>query len=171
VAEPLVRRGASVVGVDATARNIAIARRHASQSSLDIDYRHGLTGTLVQSEERFDVVLNLEVVEHVADPEKLLQECAVLVKPGGLLIVATLNRTVRSFLLAIVGAEYVLNWLPKGTHRWSRFMRPNEIRSITETRGLDVSDVTGVSYNPVTDRWRLSTDTSVNYLLLAHKNL
>ena len=115
-------------------------------------------------------MLNLEVVEHVALPEKLLQECALLVEPGGLLIVATLNRTVRSFLLAIIGAEYVMNWLLKGTHRWSRFMRPNEIRGITETHGPDVSDVTGVSYNPVTDRWRLSADTSVNYLLLALKN-
>lgn len=167
--EPLAERGAHVVGIDATARNIEIARWHAAQSRLDVDYRHCLAEHVIETSERFDVVLNTEVIEHVADPERLMKECCDLVKPGGVMIVATLNRTLRSFLLAIIGAEYVLRWLPKGTHDWKRFLRPSEIGAMIEPHGLEVSDVTGVSFSPVASRWRLSGDTSVNYMLLAVK--
>ena len=114
-------------------------------------------------------MLNTEVVEHVANPEQLMKECSALVKPNGIMIVATINRTLRSFALAIVGAEYVLKWLPKGTHDWRRFLRPDEIRSMIESRGLEINGLTGVSFNPVSGRWRLSRDVSVNYMLLAAK--
>ncbi len=167
--EPLAERGAKVVGIDATARNVEIARWHAAQSGLDIDYRHCLAEHVLEVGETFDVVLNTEVVEHVADPEQLMKECSELVKPNGIMIVATINRTLRSFALAIVGAEYVLKWLPKGTHDWRRFLRPDEIRSMIESRGLEINGLTGVSFNPVSGRWRLSRDVSVNYMLLAAK--
>jgi len=167
--EPLAERGAKVVGIDATARNIEIARWHAAQSSLDIDYRHCLAEHVLEAGETFDVVLNTEVVEHVADPELLMKECSALVKPSGIMIVATINRTLHSFALAIVGAEYVLKWLPKGTHDWRRFLRPDEVRGMIEAHDLDFSKLTGVSFNPITGRWRLSGDISVNYMLLAAK--
>lgn len=167
--EPLAERGAKVVGIDATARNVEIARWHAAQSSLDIDYRHCLAEHVLEAGESFDVVLNTEVVEHVADPEQLIKECSALVNPSGIMIVATINRTLRSFALAIVGAEYVLKWLPKGTHDWRRFLRPDEVRGMIEAHDLDFSETTGVSFNPVTGRWRLSGDISVNYMLLAAK--
>ena len=167
--EPLAEKGASVVGIDATARNIAIARRHAAKRSIAIDYRQCLAGQLMSAGERFDVVLNTEVIEHVADPEKLMNECCNLVMQGGLLFVATLNRTLRAFLLAIVGAEYVLGWLPKGTHDWRRFLRPTEINSMIMQHGLSTADVTGISFNPLASRWRLSRDSSVNYMMLAVK--
>jgi 2-polyprenyl-6-hydroxyphenyl methylase/3-demethylubiquinone-9 3-methyltransferase len=114
-------------------------------------------------------VLNTEVVEHVADPGQLMKECSALVKPGGIMIVATINRTLRSFILAILGAEYILKWLPKGTHDWRRFMRPGEVCCTIETPGLELNELTGVSFNPITRRWHLSGDTSVNYMLLAAK--
>ena len=167
--EPLAEKGAKVVGIDATARNVEIARSHAAQSGLEIDYRHCLAEHELEAGETFDIVLNTEVVEHAADPQQLMKECSVLVKPGGIMIVTTINRTLRSFTLAIVGAEYVLKWLPKGTHDWRRFLRPNEIRSMIESRGLDTTDLTGVSFNPVSGRWCLSRDVSVNYMLLAAK--
>lgn len=169
LSEPLAKRGAEVVGVDPTARNIEIARWHAAQEGLSIDYRHGLAEHVLETGERFDVVINAEVVEHVADPRQLMTDCGDLVKPGGLLFVATLNRTARAFLLAIVGAEYVLNWLPKGTHDWTRFLRPDEIRRMIRRSGLRVTEVMGMRYSPLADRWRLSRDTGVNYMLLAAK--
>jgi len=167
--EPLAERGAQVVGIDATARNIEIARWHAAQRELDLDYRHCLAEHVVETGECFDVVLNTEVVEHVADPEQLMKECCDLVKPGGILVVATLNRTLRSFLLAIIGAEYLLRWLPKGTHDWRRFLRPDEVRGMMERHGVETSEVIGVAFNPIAGRWRLSSDSSVNYMLLAVK--
>ena len=167
--EPLAERGAKVVGIDATARNIEIARLHAAQTGLAIDYRHCLAEHIVESGERFDVVLNTEVVEHVANPKQLMNECCELVMPGGLMVVATLNRTLRAFLLAIVGAEYLLNWLPRGTHDWRRFLRPDEIRDMIEPHGFQTRESVGVSFNPIARRWRLSGDTGVNYMLLATK--
>ena len=128
--EPLAEQGAHVVGIDATARNADVARLHALEQALPIDYRHCLAEHVRETGERFDVVLNTEVIEHVANPEKLLADCAALVKPGGIMVVATLNRTLRSFVLAIVGAEYILRWLPRGTHDWRRFRRPKEISEI-----------------------------------------
>jgi 2-polyprenyl-6-hydroxyphenyl methylase/3-demethylubiquinone-9 3-methyltransferase len=167
--EPLAERGAKVVGIDASAKNIEVARWHAAQSGLDIDYRHCLAEHVLGTGETFDVVLNTEVVEHVADPGQLMKECSELVKPDGVMIVATINRTLRSFVLAIVGAEYVLKWLPKGTHDWRRFLRPDEIRRMIEHHGLKINGLTGVSFNPVSGNWRLSRDLSVNYMLLASK--
>jgi len=167
--EPLAERRAKVVGIDATAKNVEIARWHASKSNLDIDYRHCLAEHVLETGETFDVALNTEVVEHVADPAQLMRECSALVKPGGIMIVATINRSLRSFALAIVGAEYILKWLPKGTHDWRRFLQPNEIRSMIESHGLDVTGSTGVSFNPFSGCWHLSGDVSVNYMLAATK--
>lgn len=167
--EPLAERGAQVVGIDATARNIEIARWHAAQKGLDVDYRHCLAEHVLEMGERYDVVLNTEVVEHVTDPKQLMKDCSDLVKPDGVLVVATLNRTLRSFLLAIIGAEYLLRWLPKGTHDWRRFQRPEEVRDMIERHGLKTREVTGVTFNPIANRWRLSSDSSVNYMLLAVK--
>ncbi len=167
--EPLAELGAQVVGIDATARNIEIARRHAAQRELNLDYRHCLAEHVVETGARFDVVLNTEVVEHVAAPEQLMKECCNLLAPGGILVVATLNRTLRSFLLAIIGAEYLLRWLPRGTHDWRRFLRPDEVRGMIEHHGLETNEVIGVAFNPITGRWRLSSDSSVNYMLRAAK--
>jgi 2-polyprenyl-6-hydroxyphenyl methylase / 3-demethylubiquinone-9 3-methyltransferase len=167
--EPLADLGASVVGIDATARNIEIARWHAVESELSIDYRHCLTEDIEQTGERFDVVLNTEVIEHVVNPHQLLADCSKLLKPNGIMIVATLNRTLKAYLLAIIGAEYVLKWLPKGTHEWKRFLSPSEIKNMIEPCGLETVSVTGVSFNLFSNRWRLSKDTSVNYMLLAAK--
>ena len=167
--EPLAEQGAHVVGIDATARNADVARLHALEQALPIDYRHCLAEHVRETGERFDVVLNTEVIEHVANPEKLLADCAALVKPGGIMVVATLNRTLRSFVLAIVGAEYILRWLPRGTHDWRRFRRPKEISDMLARHGHETRDVRGVSFIPWANRWRLSNDESVNYMLLAAK--
>tara|TARA_A100001037_G_scaffold56671_1_gene48964 strand:- start:7212 stop:7976 length:765 start_codon:yes stop_codon:yes gene_type:complete len=167
--EPLADRGAKVHGIDATARNVEIARHHAAERDLDIDYRHCLAEHLLEAEAPFDVVLNTEVVEHVADPSQLMAECGALVKPGGMLIVATINRTLRAFLIAIVGAEYLLRWLPKGTHDWQRFLRPREIAAMLAPQSLVETDRTGVAFSPFARRWRLTRDTSVNYMLTAKK--
>jgi len=169
--EPLAEQGAHLVGIDATARNVDVARLHASEQSLPIDYRHCLAEHVRERGERFDVVLNTEVVEHVANPEQLLADCAALVKPGGIMVVATLNRTLRAFLLAIIGAEYILRWLPRGTHDWRRFLRPTEISDMLARNGLETHEVQGVSFNPWANRWRLSNDDSVNYILLAGKEV
>jgi 2-polyprenyl-6-hydroxyphenyl methylase/3-demethylubiquinone-9 3-methyltransferase len=167
--EPLAEHGAGVVGIDATARNIEIAKWHAAKSGLSIDYRHCLAEHVIETGERFDVVLNTEVVEHVADPEQFMKDCCDLVEPGGIMVVATLNRTLRSFLQAIVGAEYLLRWLPRNTHDWRRFLRPAEIAAMAGRHGLETTEVTGVAYNPLADQWHLSRDPGVNYMLLAAK--
>lgn len=168
VSEPMTRLGASVTAVDASEANIKTAMTHAEQGGLDIDFRAGTVEALIENGEApFDVVLNLEVVEHVADPDQFLKDCASLVKPGGLMIVATLNRTAKAFALAIVGAEYVLGWLPRGTHEFEKFLRPDEIETPMRDAGLSVAPAQGVSFNPITDQWRLSSDTKVNYLMTA----
>lgn len=170
VSEPMRRLGADMVSVDASEANIKTAMTHAEQSGLNIDFRAGTVEALIEAGEApFDIVLNLEVVEHVADPAQFLQDCASLVKPGGLMIVATLNRTAKAFALAIVGAEYVLGWLPKGTHEFEKFLRPDEIEGPLKTAGLKVDPAQGVSFNPITDQWRLSNDTKVNYLMVAQR--
>jgi len=169
ICEPLAQRGASVVGIDAAARNIEISKHHSAERGLNIDYRHCLAEHLVSTEAAFDIVLNTEVIEHVADPELLMQACSALVRPGGIMIVATLNRTLRSFLLAIVGAEFVLRWLPRGTHDWRRFLRPQEIAGMIAPQGLAVTVSTGVAYDPLRRRWRLTRDMSVNYMLTAER--
>lgn len=165
--EPLTRLGATVVGIDAAERNIAIARIHAEQSGLEIDYRQTTSETLAAAGEKFDVVLNMEVVEHVDNVPLYMKSCADLVKPGGLMFTATINRTARAFALAVVGAEYVLGWLPKGTHDWKKFLTPEEIASLTARNGLRVIDQTGVVYHPIGDEWRRSRDMGINYMMLA----
>lgn len=167
VSEPMARMGAQIVGVDASSRNVEIARIHARQGGLDIDYRAGTAESLQAAGERFDVVLNLEVVEHVADPAAFLASCAALVAPGGAMVVATINRTPQAFALAIVGAEYVLRWLPRGTHRWSKFVRPAEIAAALRPTGLELREFAGMTYNPLADRWRVGRDLGVNYMAFA----
>ncbi|MRG72401.1 bifunctional 2-polyprenyl-6-hydroxyphenol methylase/3-demethylubiquinol 3-O-methyltransferase UbiG [Alphaproteobacteria bacterium HT1-32] len=170
LSEPMTRMGASMTGVDASERNIGIAAAHARQMGLDIDYRAGRVEDMVASGETpFDAVLNCEVVEHVADVDLFLGSCAELVRPGGLMVVATLNRTPKAFTLAIVGAEYVLGWLPRGTHQWRKFVKPSEIADALRPRGMELTEIRGVSYNPVSDRWRLSDDLAVNYMTVATK--
>ena len=167
--EPLARLGASVVGADPSERNIAVARHHAAQSGLAIDYRNAAAETLAQAGEVFDIVLAMEVVEHVTDVGLFVELAAAMVKPGGLMFIATLNRTAKSFALAIVGAEYILRWLPRGTHQWDKFVTPNELEIVIEQAGLHISDETGVIYNLFADRWQLSTDMDVNYMMVAEK--
>jgi 2-polyprenyl-6-hydroxyphenyl methylase / 3-demethylubiquinone-9 3-methyltransferase len=169
LSEPLARLGAAVVGADPSDSNIAVAQRHAAQSGLTIDYRNTSAEALADAGESFDVVLAMEVVEHVADVRLFVDVAAAMVKPGGLLFVATLNRTVKSFALAIVGAEYILRWLPRGTHQWDKFVTPNELEIAIEQSGLAIADETGVIYNLLADRWQLSTDMDVNYMVVAEK--
>jgi 2-polyprenyl-6-hydroxyphenyl methylase/3-demethylubiquinone-9 3-methyltransferase len=167
--EPLARLGAAVVGVDPAERNIEAARIHAAGAGLAIDYRVATAEALADAGERFEVVLAMEVVEHVADLALFVERCAEMVKPGGLMIVATINRTLKSFALAIVGAEYVLRWLPRGTHRWDKFVTPDEIEALLLRRGLSQIAATGVVYDLLGDRWRLSSDMDVNYMLACAK--
>jgi 2-polyprenyl-6-hydroxyphenyl methylase / 3-demethylubiquinone-9 3-methyltransferase len=169
LSEPLARIGAAVVGADPSESNIKMAMVHASQSQLDIDYRPVTAEALADAGERFDIVLAMEVVEHVADVPLFIKRCAEMVKPGGLMVAATLNRTFKSFALAIVGAEYVLGWLPRGTHQWDKFVTPNELEAALERHGLRVADETGVVYNLIADRWDISTDMDVNYMVTAEK--
>lgn len=167
--EPMARLGAEVVGADPSETNVAIARLHAEETGLDIDYRATTAEALAAAGETFDVVLNMEVVEHVADVDLFLTECASMVAPGGLMFVATINRTLKALSLAIVGAEYVLRWLPRGTHQFDRLVRPDEIEGPLSRAGLVVIDRSGVAYNPLAGEWRLSRDMDVNYMLLAEK--
>ncbi len=167
--EPLARLGATVVGADPSADNIAVARRHAAQSGLAIDYRETSAEALAQAGEIFDIVLAMEVVEHVTDIGLFLNAAGAMVKPGGLLFVATINRTAKSFAFAIVGAEYVLGWLPRGTHRWDKFVTPKELDLAIEQSGLRLTRQTGVVYNPLAGRWQLSADVDVNYMVVAEK--
>jgi 2-polyprenyl-6-hydroxyphenyl methylase / 3-demethylubiquinone-9 3-methyltransferase len=169
VAEPLARLGAAVVGIDATARNVEVARLHAAESGLAIDYRHAAAEELAEAGETFDAVLALEIVEHVASLDAFVAAVGRLVRPGGLVAVATLNRTLKAFALAIVGAEYVLGWLPKGTHDWRKFVRPSELEAALRASGLGLAETSGVTYNPLLDRWSLGTDLDVNYLAVATK--
>jgi len=167
--EPLARLGAEMVGADPSLNNIEAAKLHADRGGLAIDYRVTTAEALAGAGERFDVVLAMEVVEHVADVGLFVSRCAEMVKPGGLMVAATLNRTVKSFLLAIVGAEYVLRWLPRGTHQWDKFVTPNELEIAMAKAGLRVSNEIGVVYNPLADEWRLSSDMDVNYMLTSEK--
>ena len=167
VAEPMARLGARVTGIDPTTRNIEVAKLHAAQSGLSIDYRSVVAESLAEAGEKFDIVLCLEVVEHVPDVGQFVRVLRQLLAPGGLLIVSTLNRTLKSYALAIVGAEYILRWLPRGTHRWDRFVTPDELRGHIEATGLIQREIRGMVYNPLTDVWSLAQDTDVNYLVAA----
>ncbi|MGB9366043.1 MAG: bifunctional 2-polyprenyl-6-hydroxyphenol methylase/3-demethylubiquinol 3-O-methyltransferase UbiG [Xanthobacteraceae bacterium] len=167
--EPLARLGANVLGADPSEKNIAAAKVHAEQGELAIDYRVTTAEALADAGERFDIVLAMEVVEHVADVKLFVSRCAEMVQPGGLMIAATINRTLKSFALAIVGAEYVLRWLPRGTHSWDKFVTPDELEIAMERAGLRTTDERGVIYNLLADRWELSTDTDVNYMVLGER--
>ncbi|MDZ7629148.1 MAG: bifunctional 2-polyprenyl-6-hydroxyphenol methylase/3-demethylubiquinol 3-O-methyltransferase UbiG [Parvularculaceae bacterium] len=170
VSEPMRRLGASVTGIDASERNIKTAMVHAEASGLGIDYRTGTVEALVAAGQTpFDVVLNLEVVEHVADPDFFLKTSASLVAPGGIMIVATINRTLKAFALAKVGAEYVLGWLPRGTHDPRKFLKPGEIGSPLEEAGMSITAAAGVAYNPLLDVWRVVDNTDVNFMVTAIK--
>ena len=169
LSEPLARLGAEMVGADPSDENIAAARAHAESAGVAVDYRATTAEDLAAAKERFDVVLAMEVIEHVTDVDSFVSTCAAMVKPGGLMIVATLNRTLKSFALAIVGAEYVLRWLPRGTHQWDKFVKPEELESAIERDGLQVTGERGVIYNPFADRWQLSSDMDVNYMLVAQR--
>lgn len=170
LAEPMARLGAAVIGADAAERNIPVAQVHAEQQGLDIDYRHTTAEALAEAGETFDVVLNMEVVEHVADPQAYLTACQKLLKPGGLMICSTINRNPKSFAMAIVGAEYVMRWLPKGTHEWSKFITPDELYAMLQTAGLEPVDRKGFVFNPARWTWGLSDrDLSVNYVTASVK--
>jgi 2-polyprenyl-6-hydroxyphenyl methylase/3-demethylubiquinone-9 3-methyltransferase len=165
LAEPMARLGADVVGVDAAPRNISVAALHAAQSELVIDYRHGAAEDLAAAGERFDVVLAMEIIEHVSDPPAFLAACRDLLKPGGLLICSTINRNPKSWLMAIVGAEQVMRWLPVGTHDWRKFITPDELAALLRAAGLAPVDAKGFVFDPLAWDWRLSDrDLSVNYV-------
>ena len=165
--EPLARLGAGMVGIDPVADSIAAAQHHAGEAGLAIDYRCTTSEALAETGEVFDVVLAMEVVEHVADFNLFIGEAAALVKPGGLMFVATINRTMKSFALLIVGAEYILRWIPRGTHQWDKFITPDELEIAIERSGLSVVGETGVIYNLLADRFQLSTDMDANYMVVA----
>ena len=168
LAEPLSRLGAQVTGIDAAEASIEVARLHAEESELAIDYRHVAAEELAAAGERFDAVLNMEVLEHVADVGAFIAASSALVEAGGAMLLATLNRTPKAFLMAIVGAEYLLRWLPRGTHDWRKFRRPSEIVAALRAEGLVAKEVVGVTYNPLTDAWRLDPrDADVNYMIYA----
>jgi 2-polyprenyl-6-hydroxyphenyl methylase/3-demethylubiquinone-9 3-methyltransferase len=168
-AEPLARLGADVVGVDPSPAAIEAARRHAEETGARLAYRAATVEELAAAPQRFDVVCAMEVIEHTANPKRFVATAASLVKPGGLFLASTLNRTLRSFALAIVGAEYVLRWLEPGTHRWEQFVTPLELTGFARAAGLRRISLRGVVYDPFRRDWRLSSDTGVNYLFAATK--
>jgi 2-polyprenyl-6-hydroxyphenyl methylase / 3-demethylubiquinone-9 3-methyltransferase len=165
LSEPLARLGASVTGIDAAEATIEAARGHAALSGLAVDYRCTTAESLAESGARFDLVMGLEIIEHVQDPESFVATLARLARPGGLVMLSTINRTLRAFGLAIIGAEYLLGWVPKGTHQFEKFVRPGEIEAYAAAAGLVPLEATGLVYNPVLDEWRRSRDTAVNYMI------
>lgn len=169
--EPMTRLGASVTGVDALEKNLKTAGAHAAQMGLEIDYRHGTIEQLVQSGETpFDAVLNMEVIEHVANPPEFMRDCGSMVANGGLMICSTINRTFKAFALAIVGAEYVLGWLPKGTHQYEKFVKPVQMQRWLTDAGLTPDPSIGMSLNPVTNVWKFSDDLGINYVTVARRD-
>ena len=170
LSEPMARLGSQVVGADAAERNIPVARLHAEQMGLEIDYRVTTAEALAEAGESFDAVLNMEVVEHVPDPQAFLDACAALVRPGGLMVTSTINRNPKSWLVAIVGAEQVMRWLPRGTHDWAKFITPDELTTMLGRAGLEPVDAKGFVFNPLAWEWRISErDLSVNYVTTAVK--
>lgn len=165
--EPMTRLGAKVTGVDALEKNLKTAKTHAEQSGLEIDYRHGTIEQLVESGEApFDIVLNMEVIEHVANPPEFIKDCGAMVSEGGIMFCSTINRTLKAFALAIVGAEYILRWLPRGTHQYEKFIKPAELSRYIQDAGLKVDEQTGMSLNPLNNKWTFSNDTSINYVMI-----
>lgn len=170
LSEPVARMGGSIVGADPARRNVETARIHAEQSGVAVDYRCASAEDLAADGETFDIILNMEVIEHVADVDLFLDTCCGMVKPGGLMFIATLNRTAKSYALAIVGAEYILRWLPRGTHSWDKFVSPEEIDAGLERNGMAGLARSGVIYNILRSQWQLSPDMDVNYMILAGKD-
>ncbi|MEX0590619.1 MAG: bifunctional 2-polyprenyl-6-hydroxyphenol methylase/3-demethylubiquinol 3-O-methyltransferase UbiG [Xanthobacteraceae bacterium] len=171
LAEPLARLGANVTGIDPAEENVAAARVHAEQTGLAMDYRAVTIEALADEGKRFDIVIASEVVEHVTDVGLFLRHCADCVKPGGLMLVTTINRTLKSFALVIVGAEYILRWLPVGTHRWDKFVTPEELEAALAAAGLSLTDDGGIVYHLPSGEWRRADDMDVNYMMLAHKRI
>ncbi|MFM2280567.1 MAG: 3-demethylubiquinone-9 3-O-methyltransferase [Pseudomonadota bacterium] len=169
LSEPMARMGANVLGADASERNIGIASTHAAQTGVPVDYRAVTAEQLAAEGEMFDIVLNMEVVEHVSDVPFFIETCASMVKPGGLMFVATINRTFKAAALAIVAAENILRWLPRGTHQYEKLVRPEEIETPLGRAGMQVIERTGVFFNPIQNQWNLSKDMDVNYMLLAKR--
>ena len=170
LSEPMARLGAEVVGADAAERNIPVAQIHAEQQGLVVDYRHTTAEALAAQGEQFDAILNMEVVEHVSDPLAFLTACQALLKPGGLMTCSTINRNPKSYLFAIIGAEHVMRWLPKGTHEWSKFITPDELFQLLEKAGLNPVDRKGFVFDPLGWSWSLSSrDLSVNYVTASVK--
>lgn len=167
--EPLARLGADMVGADASATNIEVARLHAAESGVAVDYRATTAEDLADAGETFDVILNMEVVEHVSDVDLFIAKCAQMLRPDGIMFVATINRTLKALGLAIFGAEYILRWLPRGTHQYEKLVRPDELEAALGRAGLAIVDRTGVVYNPLGDRWQRSKDMDVNYMVLAER--
>lgn len=170
LSEPMARLGAEVVGADAAERNIPVAKVHAAKMGLSIDYRHTSAEALAAAGEQFDVILNMEVVEHVSDPQAYLDACAALLKPGGIMIASTINRNPKSYMMAIIGAEHIMRWLPKGTHEWSKFITPDELFAMITDAGLTPVDRKGFVFNPIQWTWSISSrDLSVNYVTASTK--
>jgi len=168
ISEPLAKMGARVTGIDPSEKNIKTASVHAGEQGLKIDYRATTAEALAEKGATFDIVLNMEVLEHVADPGGFITTCASLARPQGLMFCATINRTMKSFALAIVGAEYILGWLPRGTHHWEKFITPDELRGWLKGAGMDIVEETGVAYSPLTGKWvKAPRDMDVNYMLVA----
>lgn len=168
ICEPMARLGATIVGVDASEKNINTASVHAQEQGLTIDYRATTAEALLAEGETFDVVLNMEVVEHVADVDSFVADCAAMVKPGGLMVIATINRTAKAFFMAIIGAERLLRWLPVGTHQYEKLVKPEELANALAPTGMAIIDKAGVTFNPLEDRWkRVPNDLDVNYMVLA----
>ncbi len=169
ISEPMSRLGASVTGIDASFKNISVAKLHAAKNKLNINYKN-LEPEKLKLKNEFDIILNLEVVEHVNDLDLYLRSCHELLKPKGIMFTATLNRTLTSYVKAIVGAEYILRWLPIGTHDWNKFLKPEELEIKLTSLKLTIKDIRGLSFNPLLKRWKQSQDLSVNYIILAKKN-
>jgi 2-polyprenyl-6-hydroxyphenyl methylase / 3-demethylubiquinone-9 3-methyltransferase len=167
--EPMARLGASIVGVDPSEKNIKTATVHATETELEIDYRCGTAEDLAAAGEKFDVILNMEVIEHVNDPQAFTRICSNMLNPEGLMFVATISRTLKSFGLAIIGAEYILGWLPKGTHHWEKFIKPEELKSWLGENNVSIKGETGVTYHPLGREWKRSRDMDVNYMLVGQK--
>jgi len=170
LSEPMARLGATMTSIDAGEKNVEIAKIHAAQSNLEIDYRNALPEELAAEGKRFDVVLNMEVIEHVSDPELFMAASSSVLKKNGCMVLSTMNRNIKSLLLGKVAAEYLLRWLPVGTHDWKKFMKPSELARLVRPHGLEFTDLQGMVYNPFRDTWSLSkTDLDVNYLAFAEK--
>ena len=171
LSEPMARLGAAVTGIDAAPKNIPVAQTHAEQSGLDINYKFITAEELVKTKKQYDVILNMEVIEHVNNPNDYLKTCQKLLKPNGLMVCSTINRTSKSFLFAILGAEYILRWLPKGTHNWAKFIKPDELSNLISEAGLELVDKKGFILNPIAWEWQTSDrDLAVNYVTTSIKN-